>query len=448
MGSYDNFQDLLYLSQTKVENLYSTLKVPLARRLSAIELTVLEAGLRTELRTDTSSAAAKLPLVVDAVIRNYLVKDFTDPRLRPGEWFLGDLEQMAYGRGQWDWAMDDEGVVFFSGSAHNVDVLLGGSVQHLLDRELPSAQARTGSSSERLRATMAKVIAIEEAAGDPGSLSPVRWEGDLADSARTSFFCIDRDLAQSAGRAPLTFLARAIQVVPAGPDTRALVLGTPLYVAFLRDEHTLPATSFDYHQGDRDQVPERRGAWSRISPFLSWLGIRPQGDLGRTDDPQAVDSVEDSRPAHAASQAPVSSAPSPTGRDSPPSLDIALYIGPSSAGRFSSTTEYYNAFPQVLMDRREAAVGNVDFPSSSLHWFDDQGGAWVVAFSCPPVPGSLVPLGRAAKVRGNLVATAVGPRGAGEVLVLRADLALEEAHECLRGHWHAEPYLTWVVNHL
>jgi hypothetical protein len=150
MATDDDFGDLIYVSRLKVERMYATLQLPPWRRVRSVGVTVPGgAGISTEIATDRENVVATLRAVTDAIYHKYAVRQFYDPLLQPGAWFVGRMDGMAYGWGRWDHCPEDGDVAFFTGRDDDrlADVVLGGSLQHMLDRELPNRGARTGSTT-------------------------------------------------------------------------------------------------------------------------------------------------------------------------------------------------------------------------------------------------------------------------------------------------------------
>jgi hypothetical protein len=243
----DDLGDLIYVSRLKVERLHATLRSSPLKRVSSLDLKVMGTGVAAGFADIPDDLIAKLRTVREAIYAHYPVKHYNEPNLRPGQWFVGSIKDMAYGWGRWDWQPQEGDVAFFTGRDKECSsqVLLAGSVQHMLDRVIHDKGARTGSTSEALRESMARVLAVEEQGRDPGAVAPRRWDGsnDLEAVARSSTDCIYGFLSDIAARTPLTFLARAIDVFePAeGRYPDRLVTGTPLYVGIWQwEEEAVP----------------------------------------------------------------------------------------------------------------------------------------------------------------------------------------------------------------
>jgi hypothetical protein len=93
MASDSDFGDLIYASQLKVERMHDTLTLPLRERLKSVAFK----GVKIELDTNRANLVAKLRRVTDSVYEKYSVRYYYDPRLRGGEWFVGRMQNMAYG---------------------------------------------------------------------------------------------------------------------------------------------------------------------------------------------------------------------------------------------------------------------------------------------------------------------------------------------------------------
>jgi hypothetical protein len=417
----DDFGDLVYVSQLKVERMHATLKLPPWRRVRSVEFKVPGGpGIGAELDTDRANLIAKLRAVTDAIYGKYAIRYYYDPLLRPGAWFVGRMDGMAYGWGRWDHCPEDGDMAFFTGSDDDrlADIVLGGSLQHMLDRELPRSGARTGSTTERFRQAMSKIIAVEEDGRDAASvpkLNPAGVSGEsLEDNARSSARCIDEFLARNGGRTSLIFMARAIDVFEPreGHSSRRLVTGTPLYVGIW--DHEEP-------QATRAAPLPRPSMTARVRAMF------------RANVPEPV--VDCPAPSHP----PTSSASD----DRAPSLDIALYVRPSSVASYGSPSDYYDASPRVRRRRPDSAAGEIDFLSHG-RWYDEQGGEWLVSFST--YGGAYFDM--SPETRGEVVATSVGSGGTNEVLVLIADVRLGDVERSLAGHADVPPRLKWLVDRL
>ena len=423
MSTDDDFGDLVYVSQLKVERMHAALKPPPWKRVKSAEVKgPAGVGLGLELDSDRGNLVSKLRAVTDDIYRHYAVRYYYDPNLRPGRFFVGRMPDMAFGRAWWDHCPEDGPVVIFTGSDDDrlTDVVLGGSLQHMLDRDLPLAKARTGSTTERFREVMSKSIAVEEEGRKPASVPPVQPAGvsnqSLEEIARASAACIHGFLVDDGGRNSLIFMARAIDVFEAreGHTPRRLITGTPLYVGIWEQEEESEVTVGE---------PEARPS------MLGRLGARFSYDM-----PEPV--TELPAPAHP----PISVASD----DDAPSLDIALYVRPGSDASYASAADYYDASPRVERGRPDVAAGEIDHFSREHHWFDEQGGRWHVSFST--YGGAHFDV--SPNVVGEVVATSVGPDGTGEVLVLLADVRLGDVENALVGRSEVAPRLKWLVDHL
>jgi hypothetical protein len=421
MAAVDDFGYLIYVSQLKVERMHATLKLPPWRRVKAVEVKPTGApGIRAEFDIDRDNLVAKLRAVTDAIYRKYAVRHYYDPLLRPGAWFVGRMDGMAYGWGRWDHCPEDGDMAFFTGRDGDrlANVVLGGSLQHMFDRELPPGGARTGSTTERFRQAMSKIIAVEEDGREPASVPKLVPMGvssqSLEDNARASAHCIDDFLAQNGGRTSLIFMARAIDVFEPreGHTDRRLVTGTPLYVGIWDHEE---------HQEIKSEPQAKPSLTAKLRAIFIDDLPEPAAELPTPSHP----------PIRFASD------------DRAPSLDIALYVRPSSVASYASPSDYYDASPRVDRGRPGTAAGEIDFLSPS-RWLDEQGGEWFVSFSTYGAAHFNISPDSA----GEVVATSVSPGGIGEVLVLIADVRLGDVERCLAGHVEVAPRLKWLVDHL
>jgi hypothetical protein len=97
----DDFGDLIYVSQLKVERMHATLKLPPWRRLKSVEVKPPGApGIRAEFDIDRDNLIAKLRAVTDAIYRKYAVRHYYDPLLRPGARFVGRERSMSSNQGK------------------------------------------------------------------------------------------------------------------------------------------------------------------------------------------------------------------------------------------------------------------------------------------------------------------------------------------------------------
>jgi hypothetical protein len=426
----DELQDLLYLSPLKMARLSAASGK--RRHVSALEGKVLGNGLRVELAA-SEKVFAQLPTVLNYVYNRVGVRTADDPDLTGGHWVAGVVPEMAYGQGRWDFCREDDDQVFFTGLDTGTKVLLGGSLAHMLDRDVPIQAGRTGSTSERLREVLTKYVAVEER-GTTGP-APRAFANrfsmvELEESTFDSYFCIDLELAERVGRSPMRYLASVIDVFHNSNTGQRLVLGTPLFVArmqpFLQSPH-LPVTS----------PGEQRNRRSLASRFAAWTGRR----FG------SVESQEQPNLALPAARGPAR--PDRTTAASPrplqpgmPSMDLTLYVIPSAVAQYEAVSHYYEANPAARVPTAGEAPGDYDFLTEQVHWLDDTGGTWLVSFSHHPTePSDVV----ATQGSGCLLATRITPSGPAQVLVLREGVNFTELANSLRNYRQAPPRLSWVV---
>jgi hypothetical protein len=243
----DDFGDLIYVSRLKVERLHATLRSSPLKRVSSLDLKVMGTGVAAGFADIPDDLIAKLRTVRDGHLRPLSSQALQRAEPATGPMVCRLDQGHGIWLGRWDWQPQEGDVAFFTGRDKECSsqVLLAGSVQHMLDRVIHDKGARTGSTSEALRESMARVLAVEEQGRDPGAVAPRRWDGsnDLEAVARSSTDCIYGFLSDIAARTPLTFLARAIDVFePAeGRYPDRLVTGTPLYVGIWQwEEEAVP----------------------------------------------------------------------------------------------------------------------------------------------------------------------------------------------------------------
>jgi hypothetical protein len=425
LGARD-FGELIYVSPLKVERLHATLKLP-PWKVKSVQAKGGGIGLAVEMDTSRDDLFARLRTVTDHMYRKrtYPIGRYYDRALREGQWFVGQIDAMAYGWGRWDQCREDGPVVFFTGYDDEclTDVVLAGSLQHLLDREMDDLPAaRTGSTTERVREVMSKIIAVEDEERDPATVPPIRTIGvsreDLEYDARASMGCIHGFLERG-GRHSLVFMGKAINVFPPteGRNPHQLVVGTPLYVGIASQE--VREANPSEPQASSSRYGKLRARWKKWYLDLPQPVAEPP--IRRSHPPICVASDNDA-----------------------PSLDIALYVRPSSAASYASPSDYYDASPRVERGSPDAAAGEIDFSSREGPWFDEQGGEWLVSFSTYEKaflhanPDTL----------GEVVATSVGVDATGEVLVLLADVRLGDVEQSLAKRAEAAPRIKWLVDHL
>lgn len=460
MIGFQTFRDLLYVSELKVNRLDASLKKPLLRRVSSATLGFRGAGTKVDLDPGEDSAIAKLQDVLVALEDYPGVLDLSDGGLQPNTWFVGRIEAMAYGWGRWDFCPEDPDVVFFTGTQDKVDILLAGSIDHMLDRKILKASARTGSTSERLREIVAKIVRVEDEGGRPSDLTPPKHDGAPSDvykdTVRSSFECIDGFLERGGIRAPLTFVARAIEVLPATDSVNRLVVGSPLHVAHWHRDYDIEPTAPRHSQlearrdEDSPARSRRRRQLFRRGQLASLASA--EGDARTAKEDSLLQrNTEPDNAGRSESGAEVKSVvvegPDPA-EDVLADLEVELYIGPLAAARYQTTAEYCAAQSEEPPGAGRVAVTGIDFWSSSKSkWWRTERREWLVCFACG-AEGMHVAFERPDDVRGDLVATSVGRTGTGEVIVLARDVVFADVERRLSGYETAEPELRWIVDRL
>ena len=420
--------DLIYVSELKLAGLSRALSGRKPGVTLGLEASLpLLFNLKLERSSEShGSVAVELQATIRRLRLSYGIHRTEDPYLHAGHWFEGETD-MVYGQGKWDFSPHDEGPVLFVGTAVSVEVLLGGSPQHLLDREVLLASGRTGSTSEKLREELQRVLQVQEGA-ERTSRSVSLFAEDLQDSVFDTFDCVGAELAKRAARVHVAYIALVHEVFDDRATGRRIVLGTPLVVARLQP---VLASGFEPRQPPQQEPPTRR-RW--------WFGKTLTRPLPEPALPPAIALAPDSDRTIGA----------PLGSLGPldptaPSLDVELYVGPASAAIHSSPQDYYRDNPEMQAGELSEAVGQHAFLTEQVHWLDEQGGRWIVAFC--RLRDDAGPIVTASSV-GDVVATAVTQHGAGKVLVLKQRVTLWEVVANLREYRQVEPMLRWVTTRL
>ena len=250
--------DLIYVSELKLAGLSRALSGRKPGVTLGLEASLpLLFNLKLERSSEShGSVAVELQATIRRLRLSYGIHRTEDPYLHAGHWFEGETD-MVYGQGKWDFSPHDEGPVLFVGTAVSVEVLLGGSPQHLLDREVLLASGRTGSTSEKLREELQRVLQVQEGA-ERTSRSVSLFAEDLQDSVFDTFDCVGAELAKRAARVHVAYIALVHEVFDDRATGRRIVLGTPLVVARLQP---VLASGFEPRQPPQQEPPTRRRWW-------------------------------------------------------------------------------------------------------------------------------------------------------------------------------------------
>jgi hypothetical protein len=225
-------RDFLYVSERKIDRIAQTLPPHVVQRLKELNFKAgpIGAGLvLADARADTAVAA--VAEVEKAIRRQHPVRHLTDPELAAGNWFGADGLDMTYGVQVTD-PISGSGAVLFIAHLSGLHVLLSGSAEFLLDRAIPSADARRGMSDPQAITDLLRSVAEDSSPEDPARALTSRAFTSFADAAayaEANLFSIFSDSVVQ----PLSFLARVIMISKSdwNPGV-SLILGTPLFVAF------------------------------------------------------------------------------------------------------------------------------------------------------------------------------------------------------------------------
>jgi len=195
--------------------------------LKALQLTAgpVGAGVTLDDRR-TPTAVALVSEVEKHIRREQVVRAVSNRNLIPGDWVSGSSTQMAYGV-QVLTGSDDAAAAVFVAQSQEVTALLCGSAEYLLDRSAPVANAGLSMS-------------------DPQAIDRLLWQAsaeDRSDEQATTLRVQSRNALYAAhqlyrefsrfGLHRLSFLARAMQVIPPADETSpGLIVASPLYVEF------------------------------------------------------------------------------------------------------------------------------------------------------------------------------------------------------------------------
>jgi Family of unknown function (DUF7019) len=220
-------RDFLYVSERKVDRMAPTLPPRVAQRLKELRFNAGPVGAGVVLADRRAETAVAAVIEVEQVIYDeFRVRDVVDPELAAGDWFSGDVMEMAYGVQ----VMNPEpgtGAAIFSAKIANLRLLLSGSAEYLLDRSVPRADA--GEAMSDPQAIMTMLGSVTE---DSGPHDSAHTSDDFARDAAYAAANLHSGFARF-GLQPLKFLARTISVTESEWDPgTTLILGTPLFVEF------------------------------------------------------------------------------------------------------------------------------------------------------------------------------------------------------------------------
>lgn len=212
-----------YVSDAKLDMLYDQIPSRLLSRIVAelkLDIKVVSVSIR-ERQTD-ATRYGKLDVVESYIERNFDVGTVSNP----APWFKGQLNLRSgiYGN-------EPDGLLYFSGVQGDVLLALIGSAHHLIGHRIAPDAITVGYSRmpalfDVLRRSQAEASRVE----DQNQLE----EADTDDDQRALAEVRDFAEALRGVRESAEFLARRLlygEVADAGAPVRAVLLGTPLYVA-------------------------------------------------------------------------------------------------------------------------------------------------------------------------------------------------------------------------
>lgn len=214
----------LYISDAKVDMLYPQIPQPLLKRIAAelqINLNVLGTGVGATLKTDQEATTrySKLSVIVRYLEHNMVVGTLD----APGSYFKATLP-MSWGPLHSYVSLPGQ-VVYFGGATERVVIGLGGSMKHLIGKQVsPESEVPWGSGLPDLLAAL-EMIPTGDMAGEPRDSGLALWE-----AASTT-------LRMQGPKQTVEFLAKTllegqVENVPGlGQLPVHVVLGTPIYVA-------------------------------------------------------------------------------------------------------------------------------------------------------------------------------------------------------------------------
>ena len=210
----------IYVSDTKVDMLFSQIPQPVRTRISTelkVDLKLLSASFTSKEKEETRYS--KLKVTIDYLQENSLIGTIRNPR----EYFKGNMYM--------NWFELIDGITYFGGHSDKTIVGLGGSTSHLIGGGHQEAAPRGSSHSPWLLSALIKELQLP--IGQPvlpGHLdeeeNEYRLSHAIAERTQKNLF---RNPPQR-----FEFLARKLfssnSLLP--DRSEFVVLGTPLYVAF------------------------------------------------------------------------------------------------------------------------------------------------------------------------------------------------------------------------
>ena len=219
-------RNYIYVSGRKVERLSAALpRRPLAR-LRELNLKAGPVGAGFSLAdAPKETIIAAVAEVEQEIQSKYRVRWFGDPDLSSGHWFMAEDLNMAYGVHHVREA-SGPGAAVFAAEEDNIQMLLSGSAEYLLDRRADPIDFGDSMSDPQ---------AIYRLLHDLGDESPPQHPAappqGLVDSDDYSISNALHVLG-SYGWQPMNFLAQAIRVTKTRDGNVRNVVGTPLWVAW------------------------------------------------------------------------------------------------------------------------------------------------------------------------------------------------------------------------
>jgi hypothetical protein len=232
VSRHPSIRDYVYVSSRKMAALVAEFPEPVLRRLTSLNIQAGPVGGGFSLaEAPPKSLIAAVPEVEGALRDSYHVRSFDDPELRNGHWFSADGLDMAYGVQR---VPGSGAAAVFVASGEDLRVLLCGSAEFLLDRSVRSEEdVGDGMSSPEAAYDLLETLGEdaepkkENDDPDPGEDSGQLWmHFEYPIGVLLTLF-------GRHGSQPMSFLARAIQVVKdvdSNPEKR-YVVSTPLWVA-------------------------------------------------------------------------------------------------------------------------------------------------------------------------------------------------------------------------
>jgi hypothetical protein len=222
----EGLRDYLYISARKTARMASDLPASTLKRLTALNFNVGPVGAGVALsEPQRQGVVAAVAEVEDAIRKRHRVRQVFEQDVRVGHWVDASEMSMAYGIPV-GFGSDAEHAAVFAGSDGNSYVLLSGSAEYLLDRNVPPTDVSQGMSFPAAIGNLL-VAAREESAGTSRDVQRSPWI-DVGYPIQNLITALSY-----AGLYPLSFLARVTRVSlteDTDPPER-YVVGTPLFVA-------------------------------------------------------------------------------------------------------------------------------------------------------------------------------------------------------------------------